>query len=86
MTDHKIAGESQTELVQSRRFLYKHEVVPWFFAKHAPASQKQNPSNKRVSTRYTWWNFFPIALALQFTKVVNIFYCVTAIMQCIPSI
>ncbi len=49
-------------------------------------SQKENPSNKRKSTRYTWWNFFPIALVLQFTKVVNIFYCVTAIMQCIPSI
>lgn len=61
-------------------------MVPHHFPSFVSAEQKHNPSNKRKSTRFTWWNFFPIALALQFTKVVNIFYCVTAIMQCIPSI
>lgn len=71
---------------KSTRVNYTHYVVPLFFASHVPAAQAQNPTNKRKSTRFTWWNFFPIALALQFTKVVNIFYCMTAIMQCIPSI
>jgi phospholipid-translocating ATPase len=40
----------------------------------------------RKSTAYKWWNFFPIALYLQFKKVVNIFYLVTAILNFIPSI
>lgn len=61
-------------------------MTPYHYKKHVEPSQHNNPSNKRRSTRYTWWNFFPIALAIQFTKVVNIFYCVTAIMQCIPEI
>jgi hypothetical protein len=40
----------------------------------------------RKSTAYKWWNFFPIALYLQFKKIVNIFYLVTAILNFIPSI
>ena len=74
------------ETMPPPRAEYSHIVVPHHFQKHTPAHQKHNPSNKRKSTRYTWWNFFPIALAIQFTKVVNLFYCGTAIMQCIPSI
>ena len=79
--------KSSVELVgKSVRINYTHCVSPLVFVEHVGPAQKENPSNKRKSTRYTWWNFFPIALAIQFTKVVNIFYCVTAIMQCIPSI
>lgn len=66
---------------------YPHMVVPHYFERHFPEEQhKANPSNRRKSTRYTWWNFLPVAFGLQFTKVVNIFYCVTAILQCIPQI
>ena len=55
-------------------------VVPCF---HGPVPKGQldhDPTNKRKSTRYTWWNFFPITLFLQFSKVVNIFYVVTGIL------
>ena len=43
-------------------------------------------SNRIKTTRYTWWNFVPLALFLQFTKVVNCFYVVNTILQSIPSI
>lgn len=45
-----------------------------------------NPSNRRKSTRYTWWNFLPITLFLQFAKVVNVFYIFTGILQCFKEI
>lgn len=88
MTDTKVGpGSGAVELTMSRRNEYTHCVVPNVFTKHVPASQRaENPSNKRKSTRFTWWNFFPITLALQFTKVVNIFYCVTVVLQTIPAI
>ena len=43
-------------------------------------------SNRIKTTRYTWWNFVPLALFLQFTKVVNCFYVVNTILNSIPSI
>lgn len=43
-------------------------------------------SNEIKTSRYTWWNFLPISLFLQFTKVVNCFYVVSTILQSIPSI
>ena len=55
-----------------------HELVP--------KEQNYHPTNKRKSTRYTWWNFLPITLMLQFTKVVNIFYIITGILQCFKKI
>ena len=38
------------------------------------------------TTRYNWYNFVPITLLIQFTKVINIFYTVNLIMQCYPQI
>ena len=46
---------------------------------------RRYPSNQIKTTRYTWWNFFPISLFLQFTKVVNCFYLANMILQCFPS-
>ena len=43
-------------------------------------------SNKIRTTRYTWWNFVPIALFSQFTKVVNCFYAFNFVLQTFPSI
>ena len=66
---------------------FNHHVTPFFFgAEHVPKAQYQNPTNRRKSTRYSWWSFLPVATALQFMKVVNIFYLCTATLQTIPSI
>ena len=43
-------------------------------------------ANAVKTTRYTWWNFVPISLFLQFTKVVNCFYVVNTVLNSIPSI
>ena len=46
--------------------------------------QRQNeynyPNNRISTTRYTWYNFLPIALLIQFAKVSNTFYLVGAIL------
>lgn len=44
------------------------------------------PTNKRKSTRYNWFSFFPIAFGLQFKKLVNIFYIITGILNVFPTI
>mmetsp|Transcript_89400 Transcript_89400/g.123362 ORF Transcript_89400/g.123362 Transcript_89400/m.123362 type:complete len:121 (+) Transcript_89400:207-569(+) len=38
------------------------------------------------SSRFTWWNFFPIALAIQFMKLPNIFWLFNGCLQLFPSI
>ena len=38
------------------------------------------PSNRIKTSRYTWWNFVPISLLLQFTKVINCFYLFNTIL------
>ena len=47
---------------------------------------KKYPSNQIKTTRYSWWNFIPVSLFLQFTKVVNCFYLAQVILQSFPSI
>lgn len=47
---------------------------------------RENPTNRRKSTRYNAFTFLPITLFLQFTRVVNIFYVSNAILQSIPSV
>ena len=44
------------------------------------------PNNKIKSTRYSALTFVPIALFLQFKKVVVCFYIFNTIMQSIPAI
>ena len=65
---------------------YSYKVVPNFYADGIPDEQKVRPTNKRKSTRYTWLTFFPIAFALQFKKLVNIFYIVTGVLNFMPAI
>ena len=38
------------------------------------------------TTRYSWYSFIPIALFLQFTKVVNGFYVVNTVLNSTPQI
>ena len=66
---------------------YTHHVTPKFYGNEfIDKEQMENPTNKRKSTRYTWYSFFPIAIGLQFLKVVNIFYLITGTLQTIKSI
>jgi hypothetical protein len=44
------------------------------------------PTNKVKSTRFNLWNFLPITILLQFTKVINVFYLGNAILQSFPNI
>lgn len=66
--------------------LFSYRVTPTFYPGKAEQSQYETPTNKRKSTRYTWLTFFPIAFALQFRKVVYIFYIITGILNFIKSI
>ena len=66
--------------------LYTYKVTPRFYKEHIDKIQEKRPTNKRKSTRYNWWYFFPVAFALQFKKIVNIFYIVTGVLNCFPSI
>lgn len=43
-------------------------------------------TNRVKSTKYNFLTFFPLALLLQFTRVINIFYLGNMIMQMIPEI
>ena len=44
------------------------------------------PTNMVKSSRFTWWNFFPIALAIQFTKLPNVFWLFNGCLQLVPAI
>ena len=66
--------------------LYTYRVTPRFYREHVSKEQDARPTNKRKSTRYTWLTFFPIAFALQFKKLVNIFYLVTGILNFFKTI
>lgn len=72
----------------SEKNLYPISVTPHFHGQEhvSKAQLTQNPTNRRKSTRYTWWNFLPITLMLQFAKVVNCFYIFTGILQFFPAI
>jgi len=44
------------------------------------------PTNKVTTTRFNIFNFLPITILLQFTKVINVFYLGNAILQSFPSV
>jgi phospholipid-transporting ATPase len=44
------------------------------------------PDNYLSTTKYTWYTFLPLSLVLQFTRVANIYFLITAILQSIPEI
>lgn len=60
--------------------------MPRFYRDQVAKEQDSRPTNKRKSTRYTWETFFFIAFALQFKKVVNIFYLITGVLNFFPTI
>ena len=66
--------------------LFTYKVAPNFYRDHVTKEQHARPTNKRKSTRYTWITFFPIAFALQFKKLVNIFYLITGVLNFFPAI
>ena len=45
-----------------------------------------NPSNVLKTTKYNIFTFLPIQVFIQFTKIINLFYLLNAILQTIPSI
>ena len=42
--------------------------------------------NAVKSTRYNYYNFLPVALLLQYTKVVNCIFLINVILNAIPSV
>jgi phospholipid-translocating P-type ATPase (flippase) len=44
------------------------------------------PNNTITTSKYTWYNFLPLTLILQFKRYANIYFLVTMIIQCIPII
>lgn len=43
-------------------------------------------SNYVKTSKFTWWNFVPLALALQFKRIPNLFWLFNFGLQCIPEI
>jgi magnesium-transporting ATPase (P-type) len=43
-------------------------------------------TNKVTTTRFNLFNFLPVTIALQFAKVINVFYLGNAILQSFPSV
>lgn len=45
-----------------------------------------SPTNVIVTSKYTWWSFLPKSLLLQFAQAANLFFLLTAVLQCISII
>lgn len=43
-------------------------------------------TNKIKTARYTWWNFLPFAILIQFTKIANVAWLFVAILNSIPAV
>jgi hypothetical protein len=75
----------KVESSETAKFTY--HTVPYVFpAKNIPEAQATRPSNFRKSTTYTWWNFLPISIGMQFLKLTNCFYLFTGILQTFRTI
>ena len=65
--DQEAPATTERELVpsaqKSKAGEFTHGVVPNFYGPPS-AQQLANPTNKRKSTRYTWWNFLPWTIGL----------------------
>lgn len=48
--------------------------------------QQQFCTNKIVTSRYTWWNFLPLSIAIQFAKVGNCAWLCVAILNAFPAV
>ena len=74
------AGQS----VSKKIALQPRKVIARIF-ENDPIPQRL-PSNRISTTKYNFLNFLPISLLIQFTKLANCFYLVSAVLQSIPSI
>jgi hypothetical protein len=63
---------------------FPHRIIPFAFA-IPPSEQLRNPLNTLKTTRYNIFTFFPVALFLQLTKVVPLFYLMNGIIQALPA-
>ena len=85
----------------SRRYSSSHiqnslSIIPTLYNKESDGSEDQRfkpsreqemaPTNKIKSTRYTALTFLPIALFLQYKKVVVCFYTFNTVMQSITAV
>ena len=58
-----------------------------YLAQQRKTKLKRNyPNNTVLTSKYTLWNFLPLTIILQFKRYANIYFLVTAIIQCIPII
>ena len=48
--------------------------------------KRNYPNNLVTTSKYTWYNFLPITLLLQFKRYANVYFLVSMIIQCIPII
>lgn len=49
-------------------------------------TNKPFKNNKIKTSKYTWYNFVFYNIALQFTKMANVYFLIVSILQCIPNI
>ena len=63
-----------------------HHVIPHIIGNVPKEQMAQNPTNRLKTTKYNVFTFLPIQIFIQFTKVINLFYLLNVILQCIKSI
>ena len=44
------------------------------------------PKNEIITSKYSWWDFIPKSLILQFMRIANLYFLATAIVQSIDII
>ena len=49
-------------------------------------TNKPFKNNKIKTSKYSWWNFVFLNIALQFSKMANVYFLIVSILQCIPNI
>ena len=82
------SSKNETLIFEIESAAYTREIVPNIYRKEGEAQLEfpVYPENTIKTTRYTPWSFFPKTLLLQFTRAVNVFYLVNAILQSVPKI
>ncbi len=82
--DHFNGGEESESAYHSE--IYNNQLI-YFFINDNKSNRKFKIKNNKISTtKYNFITFFPKSLLLQFTRLANIFFLFTAIIQSIPVI
>jgi len=65
-------------------FRDSREITPWV----SPTVNLHSPfaTNKIKTSRYTWWNFLPLAILIQFTKIANVAWLFVMILNSFPAV